>query len=192
MSDYILFFDPGTINMAYCLVKIDTLKIIKWGLFSIKDSTNEGVCINLAKQLDTLKLTEKLNTTVVIEQQPKINTQTIMISGQLFMYYSLLKMDGENINKIVTYHAKNKIKYYVPKEGDDPMPERIESIKKGHYKTKQILIEHCRRVLRHNDEKEWFLFFEGLKKRDDISDSYISSLSYIQTHNLRKNEPIIL
>jgi hypothetical protein len=51
MSDYLLSFDPAPINMAYCLVDIETLKIIKWGMFSIKDSTNEGSSRKLAQHL---------------------------------------------------------------------------------------------------------------------------------------------
>ncbi len=193
MSDYILFFDPGSINMAYCLVEIKTLKIIKWGLFSIKDSTNEGSCIKLAKKLDELKLTEGINVTIVIEQQPKINTKTITISGQIQMYYALLKMDGENISKIIGYHAGNKIKYYVPKEGDEPLPTKLDSLKKGHYRTKQILIEHCRRIMIHNEEtQDWKNYFENNKKKDDISDSYVSALSYIQTHKLNdRNQNLV-
>jgi hypothetical protein len=198
-DEYVLFFDPGIINMAYCLVKIDTLKIIKWGLFSIKDSTNEGSCEKLAKYLDTTDILSiknegdtQPNVIIVIEQQPRCNIKTITISGQLQMYYVLQKMVGVfdknicKIKKIVGYHAGNKIKYYVPKEGDEPLPDRLDKLKKGHYKTKQVLIEHCRRVLIHNDEKEWSIFFESQVKLDDFSDSMISSLSYIQTHKLRK------
>jgi len=54
MAEYVLSIDPGTINLAYCLIRIKDLKIIKWGLFSIKDSTHEGSCTKLAKQLDLL------------------------------------------------------------------------------------------------------------------------------------------
>ena len=108
------------------------------------------------------------------------------ISGQIQMYYALLKMDGENISKITSYHAGNKIKYYIPREGDEPLPARLDALKKGHYRNKQVLIEHCRRVLIHNDEKEWTNFFESRVKRDDYADTYCSALSYIQTHKLKK------
>ncbi len=188
MNNHILFFDPASIHNAYCLVDIDTLKIVKWGLFSIKDSTKERSCIKLAKKLDELKLTSGINSTVVIEKQPKINITTVIISGQIMMYYALLKIDGEKINKIDEYDPKHKIKYYVPREGDEPMPERIGKLKNGHYKTKQTLIEHCKRVLIHNNETdEWKNYFKSLGKgADDISDCYCGALSYIQTHNLRK------
>jgi hypothetical protein len=185
--EYILSFDPGTINMAYCLVHIDTLKIIKWGLFSIKDSTIEGSCTKLAKHLDILKLVDGLNVIIVIESQPKINSKTLTIAGQLFMYYVLEKIDNKGIVKIVNYHAKNKIKYYIPRPEDPPWPEKLDKLKKGHYKTKQILIEHCRRILVHNNEtQEWIDFFESGSKLDDKADSYVMNISYIKTNNLRE------
>lgn len=184
MAEYILSFDPGTINMAYCLIEISTLKIINWGLFSIKDFTHEGSCTKLAKYLDKLKLTDNKKIIIVIEQQPKINAKTLCIAGQLQMYYVLEKMDNTGIIKIVNYHAKNKIKYYIPAPEDPPWPERITKLKKGHYKTKQTLIEHCKRILNHNNETEWITWFNNQSKLDDCSDAYVMSLSYIKTFSL--------
>ena len=202
---HLMYFDPGTVAISYCLVEINDLKIIDWALFSIKDSkkgakikktakdskaadneNTEVICTNLANKLKTLDLTKYSNIIIGIEIQPKINVITNIIYGQLYMYYVLSKMINPNIKKIIGYHAGNKIKYYKPLEGDEPMPDRIDKLKKGHYKNKQTLIEHCKRILIHNDEKEWNVYFNSLSKRDDISDTYISSLSMIQTHNLRK------
>jgi hypothetical protein len=186
MAEYVMHFDPAMINMAYCIVHIDTLKIHSCGKFSIEDSTNEGSCAKLAKHLDTFKLTDGINVTIVLESQPKCNIKTIMINGFLYMYYVLEKIDNPGIKKIVNYHAGNKIKYYKPREGDEPMPERIDKLKKGHYKTKQTVIQMAHRILIHNDEtQEWKDFFKK-GKVDDICDSYISSLSFIETHKLRK------
>ena len=84
-SDYIISFDPAPINMGYCVLNIHTLKIHDWGVFSIKDSTNEGSCRKLAKHLDELSLTENINCIVLHEQQPRCNIKTITISGQLQM-----------------------------------------------------------------------------------------------------------
>jgi hypothetical protein len=183
MAEYILSFDPGTINMAYCLIHIETLKIADWGVFSIKDSTHEGSCLKLAKKLDLLKLVDDRKVIVVIEQQPKINAKTLCIAGQLQMYFVLEKMDNDGIIKIVNYHAKHKIKYYIPRETDEPWPIRIDKLKKGHYKTKQILIEHCKRILVHNQESEkWINWFYSQPKLDDASDTYVMSLSYIKNN----------
>ena len=105
------------------------------------------------------------------------------------MYFVLERMNEDTagtIKKIVGHHAKHKINYYQPRPGDEPMPmERLNKLKKGHYKTKQILIEHCRRVLKHNNEdQKWIDFFEKSKKKDDLADSYIQALSYIKMNKL--------
>ena len=200
----------GIINTAYCLVRIKTLKIYRWGLFAIKDSTNEGSCTKLVKHLDRLNLCNGIHVIIVIEQQPRCNVKTIVINGQLQMYFVLEKMmlkqeaealrdtdiDTENdtdtdteigsIQKIVGHHAKHKIKYYKPRPNDPPWPERITKLSnKGSYKTKQTLIEHCRRILNHNQESQkWKDFFETSKKKDDLADSFVMALSYIKMNKL--------
>lgn len=187
----VVSFDPAQINMAYCRVNADTLKIDKyWGLMSIKDSTNEGSCQKLINHLDKLKLTNDVESIVLHEQQPRCNVKTITICGQLQMYFTLERMNEDStghIIKIVGHHAKHKIKYYEEKPGDEPMPwERLNKLsKKGTYKTKQTLIEHCRRLLKQNNEdQKWIDFFENSKKKDDISDSYVQALSYIKMNRL--------
>jgi hypothetical protein len=189
-SDYILSYDPAPTNMAYCLVDIETEKIIKWGLFSIADNTNEGSCRKLVDRLDGLKLTDNIDVIIVHEQQPRCNAKTMTICGQLQMYYVLetLENPDSGIEKIVGHHAGHKIKYYEPKPGDEPMPmARLNKMKKGHYKNKQTVIEHCRRILKHkNEDVQWIKWFENNKKKDDLADSYVQALSYIKMHKLGK------
>jgi len=193
MSNSIVGFDLGTINTSYCQVRIKDLKILKWGMVDIKDSTNEGSCKKLVNKLNPIDLCSDGDTMIVIEQQPRINVKTIMISGFVHMYYTMKKMErveseeDYNITKIVGHHAKHKIKYYEPREGDGPMPERLAKLKKGHYQTKQICIEHCRRVMKHNEEsQEWIDFFEKSVKKDDLADSFLMTLSYIKMNKLQE------
>jgi hypothetical protein len=186
MSEYILSFDPGSINMAYCLIEIATLRICKWGLFSIKDSTGEGSAIKLAKQLDELKLTDDIDVTIIFELQPRCNLKTVLISGFITMYYAQEKMKSNTtgtIEKIVGFHARHKIKYYQPEEGEEPLPIRLDKLKKGHYRNKQVLIEHCRRIIpRHN--ADWLPWFESQSKADDLSDVACENWMYIKMNKL--------
>jgi len=111
------------------------------------------------------------------------------------MYYVLEKMNEVNtgtITKIVGYHAKYKIKYYEPRPGDEPMPKRLDKLKKGHYRNKQVVIEHCKRVLKHNNEDEWLNWFESQLKQDDIADSVISSYSYLYMLHIIHNSNHLL
>jgi len=200
MTDYILSFDVGSINMSYCVLDTRSKKIVRWGVFSIKDSTHEGSCTKLATSLNELNLTnfdqnedqtKPKEIIIVIELQPRCNIKTLVISGQLQMYYVLEKnnhkesLESSNckIKKIVSQHARQKLQFYKEKEGDAVWPERITKLKKGHYQNKQIAIEHCRRVLGHTDEdKKWIEFFESSKKKDDLSDSYLQARIYIQNN----------
>jgi hypothetical protein len=187
-SEYVVSFDPAPINMGHCTVNVNTLLIYDWNKFSIKDSTNEGSCKKLVKQLDDLKPTDDIDCIIIHEQQPRCNMKTITISGQLQMYFVLERMNEDhegNIEKIVGHHAKHKINYYQPMPGDEPMPwERLDGLKKGHYRTKQILIEHCRRILKQNGDLEWLTWFEQQPKKDDLADSFVQALSYIKMNRL--------
>lgn len=179
-------FDPAIINMSYCKVDIKTSRIKEWGIFAIKDSTNEGTCKKLYTELERLSLTDNEHDNIIVyEQQPRCNVKTISIAGQLQMYYTI---KGTNIKKIVGYHAKHKIKYHTPGTDDDiPMPANIIKLKTGHYKTKKILVEICKRVLLINEETEYLEWFNKQKKKDDLADSYIQALSYIRMNKLNKD-----
>jgi hypothetical protein len=192
MGEYMLSWDFGSVNMSYNLINLKTKKIIKWDRFSIKDSTNEGSCLKLAKYLDSAKIldipnyteTEKPTVIIVLEQQPRCNVKTICISGQLQMYYVLEKMITDTpinactIKKIVGYHAKFKLKYYEKREGEEDID--VSNLKKGHYQNKQLSIKQCAVILKR-DNTEWIDFFnENKAKRDDLSDTLLQNLAYMK------------
>lgn len=195
---YVLNFDPAPINMSYCLVNAELLKIAAWGLFSVKDSTNEGTARKLKTNLDQLNLTKGIRCIVTHEHQPRCNIKTITICGHIQMYYVLKDFpDGDIIEKVVGTLASSKLKYYQPMPGDEPMPtERLDKLTKGHYRNKQIAIEHCRRVLKQNNEDQRWIDMMNKKskskddiyagKLDDLSDSYLLALSYIKNNKLGK------
>ena len=187
-------FDLGVINTSCCHIDIKSKKIIKWELIDIKDNTNEGSCKKMVEQLNNIDLQDSGDVIIVVEQQPRCNVKIIMISGFVHMYYTMKKMEDDKkqeqknkgtITKIVGHHAKNKTKIYEKQKGEEEWPKRIDNLKAGHYKTKQIAIEQCRRILKQNNENEkWIDFFEKSPKRDDLADSYLMCLSYIKMYKL--------
>ncbi len=204
MSDYVLSFDPGTKNMAYCLLDSQE-NIVDWGVFSIASSTYEGRCKNLAKKLDEINLLETYlpkghKVSVVIEQQMGINTKTNRLCGMLFMYYVKSDLRGI-VRKIVHYSAKYKNNFYKWMQGD-PLPFKGFIIKKKkpvgketyfvneyvaglgtkYTRTKKTGIAHCERLLiRNKQEQKWIKLFEDNKsKQDDLADAYIQGLSYMK------------
>lgn len=191
---YLLSIDVGTVNMAFCLLKISSLKIQNWGLMNIKNYTYHGMINKLNTALNQLDLFNGLTDRVeiVLEQSMSKNLKTVLISGALMMYFEKEYCTSDDpvrkniITKIDTYHAKNKINYYQPRLGDEPMPmERINALKKGHYKTKVILKEHCKRIMIHtNQDQKWFDLFNNKSKQDDLADSFVQGLSYIKMKKL--------
>ena len=195
MSEYILSIDLGLINFSYCLIEIVTEKIIKWDVIVIGLSTDtyEKSCSSLASYLTKLDLTKlDLNNnkiskiTVVVELQPHVNVKTLVMSGQVQMYYVLEKAKNKylidnsycKIEKIVGYHARNKLKYYEKQDGDEPLD--LSSLKNSYYKNKKMSKEHCKRVLIQKNETEWSKFLEKSKKKDDLADSALMGFAYIK------------
>lgn len=165
--------DVGTKNFAFCILQDG--KITQWDVQSIASETHEGSCtklVELLESLDLFKDTSPLN--VIIELQLGRNPKTMTVMGRVEMYFVLQKMMGENIEKIVTYHAKNKLKYYRHEEGDSPLPVIT---KRNYYNRKKLSIEHAKRVLGKEDP-QWLEFFLSHKKKDDLSDCYLMLKSY--------------
>jgi hypothetical protein len=193
MTDYLLSIDLGTINYAYCIIETATEKIIDWNLLELGSSkdSHEMLAMKLAEslnsvQLHKLKVTpdKKKTMTVVIELQPKKNIKTLILSGMTIMYYSLEKLKNQHledpsyceITKVIGYHAKNKLKYYEPMEGDEPL--KVSHLSNGYYKNKVTSKQQCERILKQKGETQWLEFFHTGSKADDKSDSYLQGLAY--------------
>jgi hypothetical protein len=59
-ANFLLSIDLGTMNFAYCLLHIPTLKIVRWDVVKLANSMkepHENICTKLATILDELKLT---------------------------------------------------------------------------------------------------------------------------------------
>jgi hypothetical protein len=173
----IIGFDPATVNMGYCVLDIDTLKIQDWGLFAIKANTVEKECENLFAQLERIKFLNKI--LILYETQPRCNPKTITICDHLRMYYTMKKLRNEvDVTKIVGQHAKHKLTYY-----EGPVPEL--NVKEGYYRNKLLAIEHCRKVLKQlGEDQRWIDFFELSKKKSDLADCYLMILSYLKINKL--------
>jgi len=180
----ILSIDLGTMNFSYVCISIDNQRIYEWNNIELAKSTKESterICTSLATQLRKLDLLRHFKKVIIlIEMQPKINIRTITMGGQVQMFYVLQKLDNKNspITKIIGYHAKNKLKFYKFKEGDEPL--KLDHLKKGYYKNKQTSIQHCDRIIKREKEDPMFIkMFQSSKKKDDLADSYLQARSYI-------------
>jgi hypothetical protein len=194
-GDVLIAIDLGAINSSCTIVDVKTEKILRWFLIPVVESsktTYELICTNLLKSLndlDPLKNTSSVprSVIVVVEQQPKINIRTLVMSGQVQMYFVIKKENARlnpelykgqyKIKKIIGYHAGNKLKYYEPMPGDPPI---ITKAKNTHPRNKAIGKQQCAIILKNKGEHEFLEFYTKQKKKDDLADSYLMALAYIK------------
>ena len=109
---------------------------------------------------------------IILENQPSLKNPT-MKSIQMILYsYFLIK---SNHIKLEMINARNKLKAY---EG-----EPIEcNISDRYKKNKFLAIEYCKKMI-INENINFINLFENSKKKDDLSDSYLQGIYYINKIN---------
>jgi len=111
---------------------------------------------------------------VCIENQPALKNPT-MKSVQMIIYsYFLMK----EINDIQMINARNKLKVYTG-------PKIECNIKETYKKNKFLAIKYCDFMIRENKEidKKYHDLYDSSKKKDDLSDSYLQGIYYIDKLN---------
>lgn len=106
---------------------------------------------------------------VLIENQP-VHKNPIMKSIQMLLYgYYLM----HNANEIHLLNATQKMKVY-----DGPPIEC--QIKDTHERNKYLAKEYCKYFLKDNLEK--LAYFNSYDKKDDLADTYLQGLYFINNH----------
>lgn len=193
---FVLSFDIGIKNLAYCLLEEsgEDATIRGWKVCDIGASTYEKQCAKLIGELDlvmeTLSTsTEGRDVAVVIERQPSRNPKMRVISGEVYMYFMLHRntvpekrryfYENVSICKVVYFSPKFKLKVYNAKEGDDPIVEK--KYKSQYTYRKNLAKQHCERIMKRDIErnKEWIELYNSSKKKDDLCDSMLQGLAWL-------------
>ena len=105
---------------------------------------------------------------VIVENQPSLKNPT-MKSIQMMVYsYFLIKGQAKNLEMI---NARNKLKVY--------KGPKITCIITDKYKRNKFLaIEYCKEMIK-NQNKKYIELFDNSKKKDDLADSYLQGIYYI-------------
>lgn len=106
---------------------------------------------------------------VLIENQP-VYKNPIMKSIQMLLYGYYLQNNAKEIHLL---NATQKMKVY------DGPPIECE-IKDIHAKNKYLSKEYCKYFLKDNPEK--LTYFNSYDKRDDLADTYLQGLYFINNH----------
>tara|TARA_Y100000816_G_scaffold194583_1_gene142125 strand:- start:4933 stop:6456 length:1524 start_codon:yes stop_codon:yes gene_type:complete len=155
--------------------------------------------INLTQLSDALyqeldNIPELLDAHVVLlENQPVLKNPT-MKSMQMFLYsYYVLKgyqNNNKNVNNIQCYMASKKLDLikFVSEDVYRNIKGEIKNVKSQYSKNKKMAIRLTENLLKNNSYNcdDIKLMFENSKKKDDLSDSLLMTLHYLERDILKK------
>jgi hypothetical protein len=101
--------------------------------------------------------------TIVIEKQPDKNRGMKAIENLLHAYF-LIKNGGR---EVVIWDARHKI------------PDVAGAGKARYVERKKASIERARKFIESAPNREWIPFFDAHKKKDDLADTVMQALSFI-------------
>lgn len=191
--DYILSFDIGYKNLAYCIMTSDG-RILEWEnltLYTSDKLTEEEKTQCLINKLKSIGILTNAKYVILIEKQFK-NPIIISISQQILMYYMMVKnkqvlFSHYDIMRIVKYSPSHKLKYYDTLS----LPKIEQKVLKSKYSmNKQLAIKQID-IIFHNNEELYRLYgfprqypcmivkYCSAEKRDDLADCALQGWSYL-------------
>jgi len=154
----LLSIDVGIRNLAMCLIDPATKKIHKWDVSGVPPQSADGLFPSLKIHMDARPWT--LGTTVIIEKQPDRNKTIKSVEHFLHTYFLVHGQD------VVIWDARHKIP-------DVAGPGRAKYLER-----KKTSVLRCRAFIEETNS-EWVQFFDKHKKKDDLADTCMQALSYI-------------
>jgi len=159
--DLLLSIDVGIKNLAMCLVDTQNKKIIEWDVSGVPPQHQDGIFICMRDHLRERPWILDART-VVIEKQPDKNRGMRSVQDFLHAYFII------HDKNTVIWDARHKV------------PDVVGAGKAMYNKRKKVSIERVHEHLKtHEVNAHWLSHFEGSKKKDDLSDTYLQALSYI-------------
>ena len=158
----LLSIDVGIRNLAMCLINEEDKKIIEWDVSGVPPEHKDGLFVSLRDHLD--KKPWILNAkTILIEKQPGKNKTMKSVENFLHSYFIIKLKESETI----IYDARHKV------------PDVVGSGKALYRQRKQTAITRCEEMITNGININWLDMFKKSKKKDDLADTYLQGLSYI-------------
>ena len=166
----LLSIDVGIKNLAMCLIDESTQLVLQWDVSGVPPQHRDGLFPSLRNHLDEKPWV--LNaTTILIEKQPGMNKTMKTVENFLHSYFVIKNPNAETI----IYDARHKV------------PDIAGAGKARYRQRKQAAVDRCRTFLETSEiNKHWMATFVASKKKDDLADTVLQALSYI---NRRVVEP---
>ena len=155
----ILSIDVGIKNLAMCLIEPGTKKIQNWEVAGVPPQSSHGLFPALKRHLDERMWTRNTET-VIIEKQPDRNHTIKSVEHFLHTYFLV------HGKRVVIWDARHKIP-------DIAGPGRALYLQR-----KKASIDRCRAFIEATNP-EWVGVFDSHKKKDDLADTCMQALSFI-------------
>jgi hypothetical protein len=191
-------FDIGIKNLALCILENNenNINIIDWRVISLVDKKKDVKGLNLISEILFYELDNIIGSIeelkyetidyVLIENQPS-NLNGIMKSIQLliFSYFSLLKHWDKFIGEVLLINASLKLQYHTFKPEPliliDSNRTKKEQKRDKYRNNKNDAIEITKFYIKENEILN--NYFIKHKKKDDLSDTLLQTISYIKKNN---------
>ncbi len=159
----LLSIDCGIKNLAMCLIDPATKKIHQWDVSGVPPMHADGIFPCLVRHLNDKPWVLDA-TTVIIEKQPDRNRSMKAVENLLHTYFLVKDPD----RSVIIWDARHKI------------PDVAGAGKAKYAQRKKTSIERARKFIAGDgSNKELVPFFDGHKKKDDLADTVMQALSFI-------------
>ena len=159
----LLSIDVGIKNLAMCLIDEKTQHVLEWDVSGVPPQHCDGLFPSLRDHLDEKPWTLSA-TTILIEKQPGMNKTMKSVENFLHSYFIIKCPKAE----VIIYDARHKV------------PDISGPGKARYRQRKQAAVDRCRTFLEESAiNSHWMPVFVASKKKDDLADTVLQALSYI-------------
>lgn len=159
----LLSIDCGIKNLAMCLIDPTTRRIHHWDVSGVPPMHADGIFPCLVRHLNERPWVLE-SKTVIIEKQPDRNRGMKSVENLLHTYF-LVK---DPARPVIIWDARHKI------------PDVAGAGQARYAQRKKASIERARKFIQATDvNRDWVPFFDQHKKKDDLSDTVMQALSFI-------------
>jgi hypothetical protein len=156
----ILSIDVGIKNLAMCVITTDK-KIRYWDVSGVPPMHADGLFPCMKRHLDERSVHFEPIQTVLIERQPDKNRGIKSVEHFIHAYFLI------HDKNVILWDARHKI------------PDIVGPGRTQYSLRKKASVERCREFLKLTNT-EFLPFFETSKKKDDLADTVMQALSYME------------